>query len=195
MPNTNLLASMNNWKNFTTAAILLLFFASCGDHQHEDSPSIKEARAIHDQMNRISDELHGAMQEALASIEKEIEDSMQLGDSVLAIQLARVETQLTELDVRFHDWSATVVEVPGATCTHDDHADHDHGDHAGHDHADHAGHDHGDHQHHSPAVNLEGMSDEGILEIQQALLEELKQLNDRFEELLNDLTETTSSDE
>ena len=64
---------------------------------------------------------------------------MSAGDSTLAIQLARLESQLGELDVRFHDWESTVVGIPGDACNHD----HDHAhDHEGHDH----GHDH-DHAH------------------------------------------------
>ena len=59
------------------------------------------------------------MQESLAVVETQIEASLQAGDSALAIQLARLESQLGELDVRFHDWNATVVGIPGDACDHD----------------------------------------------------------------------------
>ena len=77
--------------------------------------------------------------------------------------------QLNTVDLQFHDWAQTVVEVPGHV--------HDHGDHAGHDHGDHAGHDHGG------AAGLEGMGDEEVLKIQQALKAQL----DEIEAQLNGL--------
>ena len=86
---------------------------------------------------------------------------------------------MNEWDVRVHDWSETVVEVPGIESDHDDHAGHDH---AGHDHGSHAGHDHDhDHSHHT-AISLEGMSDDEILAIQEALLAELETLQALYEE-------------
>ena len=95
-----------------------------------ESESLKEARKLHDQLTRISGDLHEAMQASLVRIEEEIEASMSAGDSTLAIQLARLESQLGELDVRFHDWESTVVGIPGDACNHDhDHA-HDHEGHA-----------------------------------------------------------------
>jgi ABC-type Zn2+ transport system substrate-binding protein/surface adhesin len=94
------------------------------------------------------------------------------------MQLARVESQLGELDVRFHDWEATVAPLPGAACNHD----HDHAhDHAGHDH-DHA-HDHD----HGSSASLEGMSDQAILEIQQALMAELLAMKDALKQASSSL--------
>jgi hypothetical protein len=114
------------------------------------------------------------MQASLVRIEEEIEASMSAGDSTLAIQLARLESQLGELDVRFHDWESTVVGIPGDECNHDH--DHDH-DHEGHDH----GHDH-DHAHgHGNELSLEGMGDDEIREIQAALLAELQSLQAAYD--------------
>ena len=137
--------------SLTLVASLL---SSCGEPAA--SPSLQKARAIHAQLNELSVTLHDGMQESLAVVETQIEASLQAGDSALAIQLARLESQLGELDVRFHDWNATVVGIPGDAC------DHDHGDHG-----DHEGHDHGN------ELSLEGMTDAQILEIQEALLAEL----------------------
>ena len=109
---------------------------------------------------------------AMAPLEDKIDSAIMAGDTLLAAELAKVEGKLDRIDVRFHDWSETVVEIPGQACNHDHgHAGHDHRpDHEGHDHAitnamTTAGHDH-DH-----GVQLpEGLSDEDILEIQKALM-------------------------
>ena len=166
---------------FVGMAIALCCVAvGCGEPA--ESESLKEARKLHDQLTRISGELHEAMQASLVRIEEEIEASMSAGDSTLAIQLARLESQLGELDVRFHDWESTVVGIPGDACNHDhdhahDHEGHDHGH--DHDHAhegdDHEGHDHGN------ELSLEGMSDEEIREIQAALLAEVQSLQAAYD--------------
>lgn len=156
--------------SLTLVASLL---SSCGEPAA--SPSLQKARAIHAQLNELSVTLHDGMQESLAVVETQIEASLQAGDSALAIQLARLESQLGELDVRFHDWNATVVGIPGDACDHD----HDHGDHG-----DHEGHDHGDHDHaHGNELSLEGMTDAQILEIQEALLAELGALQALFDSI------------
>ena len=156
---------------FVGMAIALCCVAlGCGEPA--ESESLKEARKLHDQLTRISGDLHEAMQASLVRIEEEIEASMSAGDSTLAIQLARLESQLGELDVRFHDWESTVVGIPGDACNHD------------HDHAhDHEGHDHGhDHAHdHGNELSLEGMSDDEIREIQAALLAELQSLQTAYD--------------
>lgn len=128
------------------------------------SASLEEAQKIHAQLDRLSADLHGELQMALGATEARIESSITIGDSLLAMQLARVESQLGELDVRFHDWEATVVPLPGAACEHDHAHDHDHGS----------------------SASMEGMSDEAILEIQQALMIELLAMKDA-------LTRATSS--
>lgn len=167
---------------FIGMAIALCCVAvGCGEPA--ESESLKEARKLHDQLTRISGDLHEAMQASLVRIEEEIEASMSAGDSTLAIQLTRLESQLGELDVRFHDWESTVVGIPGDACNHD----HDHAhDHEGHDHVhDHEGHDHGhDHDHahdHGNELSLEGMSDDEIREIQAALLVELQSLQAAYD--------------
>ena len=152
---------------------------------------MKEAKAVHEQLTRISGELHDALMAAMAPLEDQIDSAMMAGDTLLAAELAKLEGQLDRIDVRFHDWSETVVEIPGQACTHDHgHSGHDHGhahDHDGHDHADHdhADHDHSGHDHaHDHGAQLpEGLSDEEILEIQQALKAELDSLKADFDRL------------
>jgi len=148
---------------------------SCGEKA--DSPSLQEARKIHKQVNRLSGELHDAMVLSLEAVEGQIEHTMQVGDSALAMQLARVESRLGELDVRFHDWNETVVGIPGDACNHDH--DHDHE----HDHS----HDHGHSHNHGSSVSLEGMSDAQVLEIQQALLVELQSLQAAFDSVQQEM--------
>jgi len=160
---------------FIGMAIALCCVAvGCGEPA--ESESLKEAHKLHDQLTRISGDLHEAIQASLVRIEEEIEASMSAGDSTFAIQLARLESQLGELDVRFHDWESTVVGIPGDACNHD----HDHA-HDGHDHD---GHDHDGHNHahdHGNELSLEGMSDEEIREIQAALLAELQSLQAAYD--------------
>lgn len=108
---------------------------------------------------------------------------MAQGDSVLAIQLARVESQLGELDVRFHDWEATVVGIPGDACNHD----HGH-DHEGHDHAHDHAHDHGN------ELSLEGMTDEQIREIQAALLAELQAIQTAYDAATAELAKSATAE-
>ena len=162
---------------FVGMAIALCCLAvGCGEPA--ESESLKEARKLHDQLSRISGDLHEALQASLVRIEEEIEASMSAGDSTLAIQLARLESQLGELDVRFHDWESTVVGIPGDACNHDHGHDHDHA-HEGHDHGDHSGHDHA--HDHGNELSLEGMSDDEIREIQAALLAELQALQAAYD--------------
>ena len=162
---------------------MMLLLAACGGPQ--ESASMKEAKAIHEQLTRLSGELHDALMEAMAPLEDQIDSAMMVGDTLLAAELAKLEGQLDRIDVRFHDWSETVVEIPGQACTHDHgHEGHDHG-HAGHDHGDHADHDHAGHDHdhsHDHGASLpEGLSDEEILEIQQALKSALDSLKAEFD--------------
>ena len=167
------------------AIALCCVAVGCGEPA--ESESLKEARKLHDQLTRISGDLHEAMQASLMRIEEEIEASMSAGDSTLAIQLARLESQLGELDVRFHDWESTVVGIPGDACNHD----HDHAhDHEGHDH----GHDH-DHAHdHGNELSLEGMSDDEIREIQAALLAELQSLQAAYDAVQAELNSGEASE-
>ena len=177
---------MKHIKVLASMAVVVLF-ASCGEPQ--ESAAMKEAKAVHEQLTRISGELHESLMVAMAPLEDKIDSAIMAGDTLLAAELAKVEGKLDRIDVRFHDWSETVVEIPGQACNHDHgHEGHDHGDHEGHDHGDHDGHDHDGHDHaghdhdHDHGVQLpEGLSDEDILEIQKALMAGLDKLKAEFE--------------
>ena len=156
----------------------VMLLASCGGPQ--ESAAMKEAKAVHEQLTRIGEELHESLMVAMAPLEDKIDSAMMVGDTLLAAELAKIEGKLDRIDVRFHDWSETVVEIPGQACNHDhDHSGHNHGhshDHDGHDHAHDHDHDHG-------AQLPEGLSDEEILEIQQALKAELEKLKAEFDRI------------
>ena len=156
----------------------VMLLASCGGPQ--ESAAMKEAKAVHEQLTRIGEELHESLMVAMAPLEDKIDSAMMVGDTLLAAELAKIEGKLDRIDVRFHDWSETVVEIPGQACNHDhDHSGHDHGhshDHDGHDHAHDHDHDHG-------AQLPEGLSDEEILESQQALKAELEKLKAEFDRI------------
>lgn len=161
---------------FTAFLLTAMVWLGCSDTA--PSASLEEAQKIHAQLDRLSSDVHAELQMALEATEARIESSLAIGDSLVAMQLARVESQLGELDVRFHDWEATVAPLPGEACDHD----HDHAhDHAGHDH-DHA-HDHD----HGSSASMEGMSDQAILEIQQALMAELLAMKDALKQATSSL--------
>ena len=163
----------NNNRLGTSTAVLLTAAIWVGCGESAPSASIQEAQKIHEQLDRVAAEFHDELQLTIGDTEARIASSLEEGDSLLALQLARAESQLDALDLRFHDWESTVAPLPGATCDHD----HDHA-HA-HDHA----HDH-DHGHdHGTGASLEGMSDEAILEIQQALMAELTTMKATLQEV------------
>jgi hypothetical protein len=166
---------------FLACSLAVIIGIGCGDAA--PSASFQEAQKIHEQLDRLAAELHDELQLAVGDAEAQIEANLTAGDSIFAMQLGRVESQLGELDVRFHDWESTVVPLPGATCDHDHEHDHDHA----HDHDHEHDHDH-DHAHdHGSGVSLEGMSDEAILEIQQALMAELTEMGVLLEEVKSSL--------
>lgn len=153
---------------------------SCGDAPKSDV--LMEAQEVHKEVTRLSANLHDAMMTEASSIQADMEEAVVANDTALMAELVALEGLLMNWDERFHDWNATVVEVPGMEVDHDhyhDHSGHDH-DHSGHDH-DHSGHDHGHHE----TVSLEGMSDDEILAIQQALLAELETLRALFDESIS----------
>ena len=154
-----------------------LFLISCGNSQTKSAARL-QAESVHETLIATSADLHHNLADNLARAEAGIDALMAAGDTAQALVLARVESQLSALDVRFHDWSETMVEIPG-------HA-HSHGDHSGHDHDAHAGHDH-DHHHAHGGPSLEGLSDDEILSIQLALQEQLEALVAQHETLASDL--------
>ena len=144
---------------FTAAAAVLLLAAGCGEEQ---SASFKQAISVHDEVVRLSNELHESLAAEMEAKAEEIQAAFAAGDTALARQLQHLEAELSALDLRFHEVSESMVEVPGH--------EHDHG------------HSH-DHDHDHAAPSLEGLSDEAILEIQQALKESMEGIRADLEAL------------
>ena len=146
---------------------LAVLVAGCSD---EPSAARKQAIEVHNEVVRLSGELHDGLVAKLAETADEVQAAFAAGDTALAVQLQQVEAKLSAIDLRFHEFSGTVAEVPGYEHDHSGH------DHSGHDHSghDHAGHDHG-------GPSLEGMTDEAILEIQQALKSSVEAIKADFE--------------
>lgn len=145
------------------AAAALMLVAGCGEEQ---SATLKQAMSVHNEVVRLSNELHESLASELADKADAIQAAFAAGDTALAKQLQRLEAELSELDMRFHEVSESMVEVPGHEHDHGHHHDHDQG---------HA------HDHHGPS--LEGLSDEAILEIQQALKESMEAIRADLEAL------------
>jgi hypothetical protein len=90
---------------------IVLFGVGCQNEQ--ESATMKDSMAIHEQLTCISGELHDALIEAMAPLECKIDSAVMAGETLLAAELTKLEGQLDRIVVRFHDWSETVVEIPG----------------------------------------------------------------------------------
>lgn len=150
---------------------VMALVAGCGGGAPAESEAFKQAVAVHEGVVAQSDSLHEVIAGRLGMVRDSLAYAQTVADSAGIERWTTLEAQLNTVDLQFHDWAQTVVEVPGHVHDHGD------GDHAGHDHGDHAGHDHGG------AAGLEGMGDEEVLKIQQALKAQL----DEIEAQLNGL--------
>ncbi|MEY5043062.1 MAG: hypothetical protein RJA19_289 [Bacteroidota bacterium] len=157
---------------FLLGAVVLAFcVSSCGDSAPADSAELAEAKVVHEAIVAQSDSLHEVIAGRLGAVRDSLASAQAAGDSAAIASWTTLEQQLNTIDLQFHDWMQTMVEIPGHA---HDHA-HDHGDgeagHEGHDHGDgEAGHEGHDHAHdHGAGASLEGMSDAQILEIQKEL--------------------------
>ena len=75
------------------ACLLMAFiWVGCGDS--EPSASFQEAQKIHVQLDRLASELHEELQMAIEEAEAQIQASLNAGDSLLALQLGRIDGQL-----------------------------------------------------------------------------------------------------
>jgi hypothetical protein len=160
---------------FLLGAVVLAFcVSSCGDSAPADSAELAEAKVVHEAIVAQSDSLHEVIAGRLGAVRDSLASAHAAGDSAAIASWTTLEQQLNTIDLQFHDWMQTMVEIPGHA---HDHA-HDHGDgeageagHESHDHGDgEAGHEGHDHAHdHGAGASLEGMSDAQILEIQKEL--------------------------
>ncbi|NQX91749.1 MAG: hypothetical protein HRT74_06425 [Flavobacteriales bacterium] len=139
---------------FKVAALFgFLAIAMCSCHSHEDSPTIKEAVEVHKNMRTLYSDL-----EAIAIAKKEevkghIKEAEMNADTLSAEKLAALNSQLEVLHKELNDWKDGLVEVPGH-CFHEEGEAHEHHHHA----------------------HLEGLSDQEMLQLQQELEKELKEI-------------------
>ena len=147
----------------------MCFSTGCGEGHQAKSPARLQAESVHESMISKSESLHADIAEGLTQTERAVDEWMNQGDTARAMVAARIGSQLSELDVLFHDWSATMVEIPGHAHSHGDHDHH-------HDHGDGNHEEHHHHHDHGNGTSLEGLSDDEILAIQMALDDELGKL-------------------
>lgn len=128
--------------------VLLVVAFSSGCHSHEDSATMKEARALNEETNEVARQFHTRLDLIREDLEAQLLGDAQ-GKEVL---FERLLNQLADLDARYETWMSNQVLLPGAACNHD-HAD-------------------GGHHHHHE-TSLDELSDQDHLALQQAIRAEL----------------------
>ena len=130
--------------------MLALLLSAC--HTHEDSATMKEARAVNEETTLVA----RSFEQRSDMVREDLETRMGMEDTPKEVKekMAAVLSQLDELEAQYQAWMSDQVLLPGATCNHD-HAD-------------------GEHHHHH--TSLDDLSDEDHLELQKAIRAELDKL-------------------
>lgn len=130
--------------------MLALLLSAC--HTHEDSATMKEARAVNEETTLVA----RSFEQRSDMVREDLETRMGMEETPEEIKekMAAVLSQLDELEAQYQAWMSDQVLLPGATCNHD-HAD-------------------GEHHHHH--TSLDDLSDEDHLELQKAIRAELDKL-------------------
>ena len=130
--------------------MLALLLSAC--HTHEDSATMKEARAVNEETTLLA----RSFEQRSDMVREDLETRMGMEETPEEIKekMAAVLSQLDELEAQYQAWMSDQVLLPGATCNHD-HAD-------------------GEHHHHH--TSLDDLSDEDHLELQKAIRAELDKL-------------------
>ena len=130
--------------------MLALLLSAC--HNHEDSATMKEARAVNEETTLVA----RSFEQRSDMVREDLETRMGMEETPEEIKekMAAVLSQLDELEAQYKAWMSDQVLLPGATCNHD-HAD-------------------GEHHHHH--TSLDDLSDEDHLELQKAIRAELDKL-------------------
>ena len=126
-------------------AIALLGLASC--HSHEDSATMKEARALNAETEQLGQQFH----QRLGMIQEDLEAQLNGDPGALAPLFERALGTVNDLDAQYETWLSNQILLPGQSCNHD-HADGEH------------------HHHHS---SMDELSDADHLQLQQAIRAEL----------------------
>ncbi len=130
--------------------MLALLLSAC--HTHEDSATMKEARAVNEETTLVA----RSFEQRSDMVREDLETRMGMEETPEEVKekMAAVLSQLDELEAQYQAWMSDQVLLPGATCNHD-HAD-------------------GEHHHHH--TSLDDLSDEDHLELQKAIRAELDKL-------------------
>ena len=130
--------------------MLAVLLSAC--HTHEDSATMKEARAVNEETTLVA----RSFEQRSDMVREDLETRMGMEETPEEIKekMAAVLSQLDELEAQYQAWMSDQVLLPGATCNHD-HAD-------------------GEHHHHH--TSLDDLSDEDHLELQKAIRAELDKL-------------------
>ena len=130
--------------------MLALLLSAC--HTHEDSATMKEARAVNEETTLVA----RSFEQRSDMVREDLVTRMAMEETPEEVKekMAAVLSQLDELEAQYQAWMSDQVLLPGATCNHD-HAD-------------------GEHHHHH--TSLDDLSDEDHLELQKAIRAELDKL-------------------
>ena len=124
----------------------LALFSGCQDA--EDSPVMKEARALHEESNAVALSLEQRLELIQEDLSARLQGSMGQENTD---QLSSVLEQVNAIEGRYETWMSEQVLLPGATCNHD----------------------HGEHHHHHHHASMDDLSDGDHLELQKAIRAEL----------------------
>ncbi|MGB0247196.1 MAG: hypothetical protein ACPGAB_01650 [Flavobacteriales bacterium] len=139
----------------TLAALLLVALPGC--HSHEDSATMKEARALNEETTEVGRKFH----QRIDMIREDLQAQLEGNPGGLAGSFESALSQLDSLDARYEAWMSNQILLPGQTCNHD-HAD-------------------GEHHHHHDS--MDELSDADHLALQKAIRAELDGLVDELNAL------------
>lgn len=130
--------------------MMALLLSAC--HTHEDSATMKEARAVNEETTLVS----RSFEQRSDMVREDLVTRMAMEETPEEVKekMAAVLSQLDELEAQYQAWMSDQVLLPGATCNHD--------------------HAAGEHHHHH--ASLDDLSDEDHLELQKAIRAELDKL-------------------
>lgn len=166
---------------FVTIA-LALTIASCGGPK-EDSPSLKEAKEVHNRMVGIASEMKDILKHKMTEYESRFapiaakgDSALAKADSLVAIRLGKFSDRLFWVQTSLEEWESNLVGIPGE--------EHDHS-HAEGEHT----HDHS----HSHEANPE-LTDEQQLELQKELESQILILRDSLMQINLQVSDSTNVD-
>jgi len=139
----------------TLSALLLVALPGC--HSHEDSATMKEARALNEETTEVGRKFH----QRIDMIREDLQAQLEGNPGGLVGSFESALSQLDALDARYETWMSHQILLPGQTCNHD-HTDGD------------------DHHHHD---SMDELSDADHLALQKAIRAELDGLVDELNAL------------